>query len=200
MPERKQKTLYLLDGGHAPATAGKRSPKLDDGRQLVEWEFARDVVGRIAARLEEEGVAHHVLTPKTVYDLGPSARAKLANAVDDDAELPTILISVHANAAGNGGWYEASGLTVLYWHTSSKSKALAEHLLDKLGEHTGLDISRGVKGRDNLSILEKTRMPAVLSENGFYTDEDEVEFLLSDAGRQRIAEAHVQFILSLEQA
>jgi len=192
-----QKFLWILDGGHAPATSGKRSPKLDDGRQLLEWEFARDVVDKIAKRLTELGIAHHVLTPKTIYDLKPSRRAALANAIKASAELPTRLISVHANAAGKGGWSDARGLTVLYFHGSVAGKALAQDLLTKIVAATGLD-DRGVKERDDLSILEMTDMPAILSENGFYTNRDEVEVLLSEEGRQKIADAHVQFIVAHE--
>ena len=194
-----QKFLWLLDGGHAPATAGKRSPKLEDGRQLIEFEFARDVVNRIAKRLEELGIAHHILTPKTVYDLKPSRRAKIANEIDSSAQLPTRLVSVHANAAGEGGWYDAGGITVLYYPSSTKGKAMAQDLQTKLVSALGLR-DRGIKPRDDLSILEMTDMPAILSENGFYTDREEVEILLSDEGRQTIADAHVQFIVAQEES
>ena len=36
--------MILLDNGHGCDTPGKRSPVWPDGRQLLEWEFNRDIV------------------------------------------------------------------------------------------------------------------------------------------------------------
>jgi N-acetylmuramoyl-L-alanine amidase len=41
------KFLWILDNGHSKATPGKRSPKLEDGRQFFEYEFNRDIVKRL---------------------------------------------------------------------------------------------------------------------------------------------------------
>ncbi len=42
-------------------------------------------------------------------------------------------------------------------------------------------------------------MPAILTENGFYNNKTEVLFLMSEEGRQKIADAHVAAILEIEQ-
>ena len=46
-----QKTI-ILENGHGSQTPGKRSPIWGDGSQLLEWEFNRDIVRRIAAMLK----------------------------------------------------------------------------------------------------------------------------------------------------
>lgn len=187
-----QKVLFLLDAGHAPNTAGKRSPLMDDGTRLLEWEVARAIVDRIAAKLEALGIAYHVVTPRTDVDLGPTARANLANEVVKVVNMPALLISVHGNAFTNE-WNDANGVTVLYYPSSRLGKELAQELQTKLVAASGLR-DRGIKARDDLSILKKTHMPAILSECGFYTNPNEVQILLSEQGRDMFADAHVQFI------
>ena len=46
--------IILLDNGHGKNCAGKRSPKLEDGSQFFEYEFNRDIVRRIAEKLNED--------------------------------------------------------------------------------------------------------------------------------------------------
>lgn len=47
------KFLWILDNGHGKNTPGKRSPKLADGRQLMEYEFNRAIVKKIATMLTQ---------------------------------------------------------------------------------------------------------------------------------------------------
>lgn len=192
-----QKILWLLDNGHAPRTRGKRSPKLPDGTRLLEWSFTRDVVDKIARKLEGRSIAHHILTPRTDKDLGPTARAELANFIAKQSKMKAILVSVHANAAGRSGWSTANGAVVLHYPRSKTSIKLAQALQDKLVSVTGLR-DRGLRPRGNLSILKKTHMPAILSECGFYTNRKEVDFLLSNDGREAFADAHVEFMVETE--
>jgi len=192
-----QRYIYFLDAGHAPLTPGKRSPELDDGRQFYEWQFNRDVVRRIARILAELGIAHHELTPHMDEDMGPSARARLANELALEVELPAIVISVHSNAAGMHGWMNADGVTVLHYPTSEKGIALAERFQAEIVAATGWR-DRGIKARTDLSILNKTRMPAILTENGFYTSREQCVQLLDDSVRETIALAHVAAIQGVE--
>lgn len=194
-----QKTLFFLDAGHAPDTAGKRSPEMPDGTRMMEWEFAREIVDMIASKLEVMGIAHHIVTPRTDTDLGPTARANLANNIAPQfRHLGSMLISVHGNAHKNE-FTDANGVTVLYHHTSSTSKKLAQALQDKIVAASGLR-DRGIKGRDNLSILKRTHMPAILSECGFYSNPEELDLMRSHEGRHMFANAHVQFIAEQEAA
>jgi len=195
-----QQYLWILDNGHAPETAGKRSPKLPDGCRLLEWEFARDVVDRIAAQLDGLGIAYHVLTPRTNHDMKPSARCALANLVASKSNLKSRGISVHANAFGNGRTFNDShGVTVLYYPRSRVGKKMALDLQVQLVKHSGLRDRRLIE-RTNVTILKQTSMPFVLSECGFYTNQDEAELLMSGKGRQMFADAHVAFIKQVEAA
>ena len=46
----------ILDNGHGNNTPGKRSPKWEDGTQLFEYEFNRDIVKRISAMLAKDTI------------------------------------------------------------------------------------------------------------------------------------------------
>lgn len=198
----KQKILFLLDNGHAPDTRGKRSPVLPNGGRLLEWAFARDIVDRICKKLEGLNIAYHRVTPRTEADLGPTARARLANHTHDALSLwgmsTSVLISVHGNAHRNE-FTDANGVTVLHYPTSRTSKRLAQSLQNKLVSASGLR-DRGIRGRTDLSLLKKTKMPAILSECGFYSNRNEVALMLSHEGRDMFANAHVQFIAETEEA
>ncbi len=54
---------------------------------------------------------------------------------------------------------------------------------------------RGVKTED-FYVLRNTKMPAVLIEHGFYTNETEVQKLLSPTFREQCAQANARGILS----
>lgn len=176
---------------------------------MLEWQFNRDVARRLCVALSAAGIANHELVPHVDVDLGPSDRAHLANYlahevsataddVYDQGALPAILVSIHANAHGNGrDFNDANGITVLHYPTSTRSKAIAQVFQDALIGATGLR-DRGIKGRDDLSILRKTNMPAVLTENGFYTNEAECYQLLDDDFRERIVQAHVAACMALD--
>ena len=48
---------------------------------------------------------------------------------------------------------------------------------------------------EDFTVIYKANMPAVLTENCFYTNIDDVKFLISDEGKEAIARIHVNGIL-----
>jgi len=189
--------LFIIDAGHAPQTPGKRSPKLEDGRQLLEWRFTRAIARALCERLSRIGIANHELTPHVEEDIAPSSRASMANDIDTRVAVDTVLVSIHANAHGNGAEFnDAHGVTVLHYPGSKRSAAIAQVFQDSIVAATGWH-DRGIKGRGDLSILKHTHMPAVLTENGFYTHREQCEQLLTAETCDAIVQAHVDAILSV---
>lgn len=74
------KPIVILDNGHGKETAGKRSPVWGDGSQLFEWEFNRDIVRRIAAKLDDLAIGYEILTPET-NDVSLAERCRRANEI-----------------------------------------------------------------------------------------------------------------------
>lgn len=189
------KFLWILDNGHGRSTPGKRSPILDDGRQLLEYEFNREIVKRIMILMEDQGLNYHQLVPEVEGDVSLSVRVNRANKIQTG--LRKLYVSVHANAAGDD-WSTASGVETFCYRFASQSERMArffqQNLVNKLGWR-----DRGVKEAD-FYVLKNTKMPAILTENGFYSNPEECEKLLSAEYRDDIAKAHLLAMVEIENA
>lgn len=187
--------IVLIDNGHGSDTPGKCSP---DGRHR-EYLWTRDVAQRLEKALTEEGItATRIVTEQR--DISIAERCHRANAVcRQHGAKNVILISLHNNAAGNEGqWLNARGWTVhVSLNASSRSKRLAQLLYDQ-AERFVLQGNRSVpKERywlQNLGICRDTNCPAVLTENLFQDNREDVAILQSEEGRRRIVELHVEAI------
>lgn len=196
--------LWCLDNGHGSKQAGKRSPFFDDGTQLEEWEFNRDVVRRIAAQLDEAGVQYHVVVPEDQVGSFLRERVQRANQLPSPLGLPKIFVSVHANALGSNEWVDrARGLEVWHYPGSDSGQRLASVFHRALLAKLPTWVDRGIRAHSARSrsifyVLANTAMPAVLTENGFYSHPEEASLLMQEETRQAIAEAHVAAILKVE--
>ena len=194
--------LWCLDNGHGKNTAGKRSPKLPDGEQFFEYEFNRDIVGRIIKALDELGVKTYNVVPEVDTDNFLEGRVKRANGKRSD--LPKLLVSVHANAAPArpGKWAQDSihGIETWFYHGSKKGRKVASVFQKHLIAETGWK-DRKIKSQSSKQfyVLRNTSMTAVLTENGFYNNKKQCVDLLKDSVRQKIADAHVKAIMEIEE-
>lgn len=194
----------LLDNGHAKSTPGKRSPVFEDGKQFFEYEFARDIVNRISKELEKLNISYKIVTPEVDKDIALSTRANRVNRYCQKlGKNNCLLISVHANASGNGKqWMSARGWSV--WTTKGKTKSdayadifykEAEKLLPLYGMTVRKDLSDGdYDYESDFTILYKSWCPAILTENLFQDNKIDCEFLMSEKGRDVIAQIHVNAI------
>lgn len=186
--------IVILDNGHGENTAGKRSP---DGI-FREYSFAREIVKRISVALNRDGYSTHILVPEN-EDVSLSERVRRANAISKANKSQAVLISVHVNAAGNGQeWKTATGFSAhVSPNSSMSSKALAT-LLAENASALGLRVRRTTPAQQfivqDLYICRKTNCPAVLTENLFQDNQKDVEFLLSEQGKQIITLLHVDAI------
>ena len=185
----------ILDNGHGVNTPGKRSPKWEDGTQLFEYEFNRDIVKRIAAMLAKDKINVIILVPES-NDVSLQERCNRANRIYKNSDNNAILISVHGNAGGGTGWecYTTVGKT--------KSDSIATILCEEAAAEFAKD---GWKIRSDMSdgdpdkesqfyILKHTNCPAVLTENFFFDNRKDCRFMMSGEGRNRIARMHYKAI------
>lgn len=189
------KPIVLLDNGHGKETAGKRSPIWSDGSQLFEWEFNRDIVRRIAEKLQADGVPYRILVPEE-NDISLSERVKRANEIAKENNGKVYVLSVHANAGGGTGWevYTSPGET--------KADAIATVFAEEAqrvfvpdGWRMRFDYADGDPDKEAaFYILKHTSCPAILTENFFMDTEKDCRFIMSDDGREQIADMHVAAI------
>lgn len=184
----------LVDNGHGFDTAGKRSP---DGR-LLEYKWNREVASMLVGALKSKGYDAELLVPEE-NDVSLKERCARVNKVCAELGSQNVaVVSVHVNAAGNGAWYNARGFSVyVYTKASQKSRFLAQYMYDA-ADNRGLRGNRAVPSARywtaNYYILKNTNCAAVLTENLFQDNKEEVEFLLSAKGKQTIVDLHVEAI------
>lgn len=187
--------IVILDNGHGKETAGKRSPIWGDGSQLLEWEFNRDIVRRIAEKLQDDGVPYRILVPEE-NDILLSERVKRANEIAKENNGKVYVLSVHANAGGGTGWevYTSPGET--------KADAIATVFAEEAqrvfvpdGWRMRFDYADGDPDKEAaFYILKHTNCPAIITENFFMDTEKDCHFIMSDDGREQIADMHVAAI------
>lgn len=189
------KKIVLIDNGHGINTAGKCSPD----KRLLEWKWTREIAVQIVNALNAAGIdARRIVTEEK--DISLRERCRRVNAICSKCgSKNVVLVSVHVNAAGaDGKWHDARGFSV--WVSkrgSENSKRMARLMYDE-AEKRNLKGNRCVPKerywQANFTIITDTYCPAVLTENLFQDNKDDVDYLLSDEGRKAVIDLHVAAI------
>lgn len=187
----------LIDNGHGESTPGKCSPD----KRLREYAYAREIARRVEKCLRCKGYnAQRIVEEET--DVPLSERCKRVNDICKQVGTKNVLlVSIHNNAAGGDGkWHEARGFSAhVGLNASSKSKMLAQYLWNEAIQQ-GLKGNRSVPAApyiaQNLAICRDTACPAVLTENLFQDNKEDVELLLSEEGKEKVTATHVNAIVN----
>lgn len=189
----------ILDAGHGINTPGKRSP---DGR-FREYKFNRIIVNAVAEQLRLRGYNVEILTPEET-DVPLQERVDRANRMSCQIGQPiqsVIIVSIHANAAGNGSqWMKARGWCAYTCKGHTLSDELANCLYKAArkylpGQRIRTDYTDGDPDFEaQFFLLRNTYAAAVLTENLFYDNPDDLAFLESIEGQKAIVALHVEGI------
>jgi len=172
-PRTLQKKIIVIDPGHGGDDYGTRSaskPKYHEKSLNLATALL------LSEYLQKMGY-QTFMTRSTDEFISLQKRAELAN--DREADL---FISVHYNSAPAK---EAEGVEIFYYKSdvdksrSSESRQLATAILGQIIKLTEAK-SRGVK-HGNFAVIRETKMPAVLIEGGFLTNEEEMEKIKNPA-------------------
>ena len=188
----------LIDPGHGIDTPGKRSP---DGL-LREYLWNRQVADLILEGLVSAGVDASLVVTET-NDVTLRNRVNRVNTICNRVGASNVLlVSVHANAAGNGSaWMNARGWSCYTSKGKTKSDQVAECLYDAFeaefqDRKIRKDMSDGDRDwEENFYVLQKSKCPAVLLENFFYDNREECAWMLQEETKKRIASAAVNGII-----
>lgn len=187
--------IILIDNGHGYNTPGKCSP---DGK-FKEWKKNRELARDIVMELKDDGYdARLIVTEEN--DISLAERVQRVNYIcRKEGASNVMLVSIHSNAAGaDGKWHSARGFSAhVSLNASDKSKRLAKLLWQRSIEY-GLKGNRCVPPEmfiaQNLYILRHTVCPAVLTENLFYDNQEDLDMLQSQQGHDKIVLAHLRAI------
>ena len=189
---------WILDAGHGGLhpetgeyqTRGKRSPVFPStsnygGEVLYEGVRNRQVLKCLKELLEENDISYSVISDEW-KDIPLSERVSKANKI---AETTTncLYLTIHHNAYGKG-WNNAHGISTYHFPKSNKGFRLAGIFQNKIVNEMDWR-NRGVKSA-NFYVLKYTKMPSVLTENGFMSNLKEAEVLMSDEGSYKVSLAH----------
>ena len=185
-------------------TPGKRSPQVPPG--IYEGEFNRKVAQTLSKYLNAAGIDALELTPGPVQ-IPLAARVKEVNRLYK-VEKDIVLIDIHANAAGGGGWSDAHGFTIFHHPKASKtSKEIAAMVEDQMSKSLGILESRGIETgaprlfaevRERISSrgiktalfkILKVQCAAILIECGFMTNLKEASYMATEIGVSTIADS-----------
>ena len=179
-------------------TPGKRSP---DGT-FREYAYTREIADEVVRELAKRGyVAERIV--KENLDVPLAERARRVNEICARYGANNVLlVSIHCNAAGNGEWMNARGWSA--YTTKGKTKVSTnwqtECMMLPLALLPGKKIRRDYSDGDpdweeNFYILSKTKCPAVLTENFFMDNKEDIAYLTSMEGKQNIVNTHVEGII-----
>lgn len=150
-----------IDAGHggkdAGAVNGTRYEKTDTLR----------IAKRLGKVLKANGIEVCYTRSTDNYD-SPLDKAKKGNASKAD-----YFISIHRNAAVSS---IAHGTEVLICNSNNKKYDIAKAICRQFKERNGFT-DRGIKMRNDLTVLNKTSMPAILVEVGFISCKQDNELL-----------------------
>ena len=208
----KESTIIVLGTAHRLREPGKQSP---DGR-IKECVYSREIAGEIATKLIAMGYKAEVDympldLPKSMQS--PSVKlersrelAMRANYVNElcrqNGAGNVLYVSIHLNAASaDDKWHTGTGWEVITSQGKTKSDYLALCLFEAArknlkGIKLRADYSDGDPDKEsNLYVLTNTKCPAVLTENLFQDNKNDVEYLLSEEGRHNIVRTHIEGII-----
>lgn len=188
----------LIDPGHGIDTPGKRSP---DGL-FREYLWNRQVADLILEGLVSAGIDASLVVTET-NDVSLRNRVNRVNSICNRLGASNVLlVSIHANAAGNGSaWMNAKGWSCYTSRGKTKSDQVAECLYDAFeAEFQDREIRKDMSDGDrdweeNFYVLQKSNCPAVLLENFFYDNREECAWMLQEETKRRIASAAVKGII-----
>ena len=167
----------LIDNGHGSNTPGKCSP---DGR-LREYSYTREIAGRVVFELRKLGIDAELV-------------------VKEEVDVPLAERCRRVNEYKGSNWMQARGWEA--WTSVGQTKAdkLADCLYAAAEECLfGMKIRKDMADGDpdkesRFYILKHTKCPAVLTENFFQDNKEDVEFLLSARGKDAVAKIHIDGI------
>lgn len=190
--------IVLIDNGHGLDTPGKCSPDAT----YREWAWTREIAQMIVEALVKMGVDARRLVPENTDTSLPERVRRVNSLCDLYGKANVLLVSIHSNAAGNGSWMNARGWGAYTSRDKTEADVLANFIYKEAernfaGHKIRTDYSDGDPDWEaGLYILTKTKCPAVLTENFFHDNKEDVAYITSSEGKRAVVKTHVDGIVN----
>lgn len=182
--EKEQKkangALIVLDSGHGGFDPGKIGIN-----GALEKEVNLNIAKKVELYLKKQGYTVIMtrenddgLADSKVEDL--KARVSLIN-----DKKPLIAVSIHQNSYSQ----ESIHGSQVFYYTHSKSGEKAAKILQEAMLDVDSDNSRQAKENDTYYLLKKTKIPTVIVECGFLSNQKEADLLITEEYQEKMAAA-----------
>lgn len=168
----------FIDAGHGGSDPGAVA------NGLQEKNLTLSIAKKIKSMLEQYENVQVKLSRETDKYLELKQRTDMANAWGAD-----YLISVHINAGGGKGFE-----SYIYTNVGSATVAYQNVIHKEIIKQ--IDFNDRGKKRANFHMLRESKMPALLTENGFIDNKDDAAKLKQDAYLTKIALGHVNGLVA----
>jgi len=205
--------IILIDNGHGYNTLGKQSPILEgsdlnvpsdfvEKGRFKEWKYTRVISEMIVDKLKDMKYDARLVTPETV-DVSLAERIRRINTIcNKEGASNVLLVSVHANAVGDSSqWMNGKGWEAYTTRGKTISDTLADFLYKRAdsnlkGRKIREDWTDGDRDKEaDFYIIKKAKCAAVLTENFFYDNKEDLKYLTSDEGVHNVVRLHVEAII-----
>lgn len=188
------KLKIILDRAHGTNVAGKCSPD----RSHIEWNWSDQRCKSLESKIRAAGfeVVNIITEP-----IDPKDHLARINA--NSGPKPTLLLSMHNNAAGCGKWMSARGYSVWTSRGNSKSDSFATILFNTFRKELPevpfrQEPSDGDPDwEENFNVLVR-RPYAILIEWLFQDNKDDLRLLLDSSINERFETAVVNALIEID--
>jgi N-acetylmuramoyl-L-alanine amidase len=194
------KKACIVDIGHGSDTwehTGGKGIKIN-GEVFEEHTANANVGVRMKKIIEDHGIDVYFTQSPNEPEVSASDRIDFATKIGKQyGHENVIFISIHFNANSNK---EVKGACAFYWHTSEKAKAIAQMYAKNMKDN-GFDLhGNGLHPSEldswtNLWVCREIPFVSVLTENGFFTNPDELALIKSDKFCQEVAEINAKAVV-----
>lgn len=191
--------IIVIDAAHNYSdTWQKMSPKKEDGTRFYEYQSNRRIARKLSMELDKLGVEYtYTIHPDDRNDMSLQNRVGKANAVAyKEGKDNVLFISLHSDALGMADkWYDANGYSIFTSVGDTKSDKYAK-VFEEVAKEKLEPCKKKVRGlyEKNFYVLKHTICPAILLEQLFYSNKEDLEFLESDEGVKVLVDIIVEAI------
>ena len=184
--------VIVLDAGHGGIDSGT----LSSDKTVVEKEINLLITHKIRELLESSG-AHVILTREDdsslyIEDGNKTIRQKYNENLKNRKQIieeanADMFVSIHMNALTGAGESKYYGAQTFYPAGKEDSIKLSKTIQQELKRVVDNTNNREIKPRNDLYLLKDNKIPSVLIECGFLSNEKEAKLLIDEKYQEKIA-------------
>ena len=190
-----KKYTILIDPGHGGKDPGNLGTPIIEGdtkEKIYEKDLNLQIGKKVASILSRQNDVQVILTRTEDKFISLEDRVIMANNQEQKIDA---FISIHMNAESGGN--TANGIETYYRAEATpegKSLQLANSVQKTIGSYIKMK-DRGVR-QEILQVLRDSKVPAILVECGFITNDKEEQKLLDDQYQNQLSEGIAQGVLT----